>query len=58
MSSKIDLSLDTQRKQLEDFIRQHAYLGEAILQLKGSIAALEYVKTLNLVEPDDRTPSS
>ena len=48
---KIEDSLKNQKDQLTQLERM-------VEQLKGSIAALEYVQTLNLQDPDESTPDS
>lgn len=57
MTEKLDQSLKSQKEQLSNLLAQREQLeanlksvNEAIPQLKGAISALEYVKTLGLVE--------
>lgn len=59
MADKIAESLATQRSQLTNLLAQKAELEtqlatvtEGISNIRGSIVALEYVQTLNLVEKE------
>lgn len=51
MSDKVTDSLNYQKQQLEDLLRRHSEMADAIQQLRGAVAALEYVQGLGLVEP-------
>lgn len=64
MSDKLDESLKSQKEQLASLLAQKEQaegtlkqVNDIIPQLKGAIQALEYVKTLGLVEPKDSVPS-
>lgn len=58
MSEQLDKSLAQQKEQLADLQTKKEQaelalkqLNEAIPQIKGAISALEYVKTLGLIDP-------
>ena len=60
MSEKLDQVYEQQKQQFagllvskEELENKLQAAKDAIEQLKGSLAALEYVKTLGLVEPPD-----
>jgi prefoldin subunit 5 len=53
MADKIQESIDTQMKQLEEFQKQYELLRDAINQLRGSLAALEFVRNLNSTTKPD-----